>query len=230
MLQKKLIKQAAVVIPIYTNELTKSEQISLKQARNILQKYDLFFAAPEGLAINFDKGLRVERFSKEYFESVDTYNLLMLSKSFYERFLEYEYILIYQLDAFVFDDRLTYFCQLNYDYIGAPWLDGMYQYIDDKHCIWKVGNGGLSLRRVRKAIQILEAEKERLVHYKLNEDLFFATAESEFFRVAPIEAAINFAFERNVEQCFEMNNHRLPFGCHAWERYNLRFWKPYIGK
>ncbi|MFR6542216.1 MAG: DUF5672 family protein [Butyricimonas virosa] len=26
------------------------------------------------------------------------------------------------IDAFVFRDELTYWCTLNYDYIGAPWL------------------------------------------------------------------------------------------------------------
>ena len=31
-------------------------------------------------------------------------------------------MLIYQLDAFVFQDDLAYWCQQNYDYIGAPWL------------------------------------------------------------------------------------------------------------
>lgn len=230
MLKKEIIKQAAVVIPIYKNELTKLEQISLQQVKNVLQKHDLFFAAPEGVIFNFDEEVRIERFPKEYFESVHTYNSLMLSKWFYKRFLEYEYILIYQLDAFVFDDKLACFCEQGYDYIGAPWLDGMYQYIDDKNCIWKVGNGGFSLRNVRKAIQLLEAEKDRLAGYKHNEDLFFATAKYDFFQVAPVEVAIKFAFERNVEQCFKMNNYRIPFGCHAWERYNLSFWKPYIEK
>ena len=35
-------------------------------------------------------------------------------------FLEYQYMLIYQLDAFVFEDKLDYFCELGYDYIGIP--------------------------------------------------------------------------------------------------------------
>lgn len=44
----------------------------------------------------------------------------MLSAEFYDRFAAYEYVLIYQLDAFVFADRLAEFCQMGYDYIGAP--------------------------------------------------------------------------------------------------------------
>jgi hypothetical protein len=27
-----------------------------------------------------------------------------------------------------------------------------------------------------------------------------------------------------------MNNHRLPFGCHAWPRYDRMFWEPYLVK
>ena len=38
----------------------------------------------------------------------------------YSRFEKYEYMLIYQLDAFVFSDRLMEFVEAGYDYIGAP--------------------------------------------------------------------------------------------------------------
>ncbi len=230
MLIDSAIKQVAVVIPIYKNELTDLEKISLSQVKRILSRYDLFLAAPEGLKIYFDEELSVKRFPKEYFESVNSYNLLMLSTLFYEQFLEYEYILIYQLDAFVFDDKLELFCECGYDYIGAPWLEGMYQYIDDKHCIWRVGNGGFSLRKVVKCIQLLEEERDRLSMYNENEDLFFATSTCDFFKVAPVEVSLAFAFERNVKKCFEVNHCRLPFGCHAWEKYDLEFWKPYIEK
>jgi len=44
----------------------------------------------------------------------------MMSPAFYDAFKAFDYILIYQLDAFVFRDELEYFCSLGYDYIGAP--------------------------------------------------------------------------------------------------------------
>lgn len=44
----------------------------------------------------------------------------MLEADFYRRFGKYKYMLIYQLDAFVFSDKLLDFCEMGYDYIGAP--------------------------------------------------------------------------------------------------------------
>ncbi len=43
----------------------------------------------------------------------------MMDNTFYKQFLNYEYILIYQLDAFVFKDELNY-CSQGIDYVGAP--------------------------------------------------------------------------------------------------------------
>ena len=152
----------------------------------------------------------------------------MLSCEFYRRFEKYEYILIYQLDAFVFSDQMQYFCKLGYDYIGAPWLHGIFNYVDSSHYLWNVGNGGLSLRKVPSFIRILEERKPLLGDQIKNEDLYYSSIVDEKFRIAPIDIALQFAFERQVKKCFELNKRQLPFGCHAWERYNLNFWKLYI--
>lgn len=62
----------------------------------------------------------------------------------------------------------------------------------------------------------------------LNEDVFWgmvAPARCNLFKVpAPIDA-VPFAFEAAPEYLFELNKYQLPFGCHAWERYNRRFWQ-----
>jgi 23S rRNA G2445 N2-methylase RlmL len=45
------------------------------------------------------------------------------------------------------------------------------------------------------------------------------------FRVPnAIEAAL-FSFEVAPEHLFELVGNKLPFGCHAWEKYNKSFWK-----
>jgi hypothetical protein len=48
------------------------------------------------------------------------------------------------------------------------------------------------------------------------------------FRVAPIDAALSFAFEAGPRECFERNGGRVPFGCHAWARYDRAFWEPFL--
>ena len=227
------MKKVAVVIPTYKTSLSVTEYISLQQAHKILGKHDIYLAMPEGLDFCgvYEKNNFFPRkvfFSKEYFEDISGYNRLMLDRNFYAAFAEYEYILIYQLDAFVFRDELLDFCNLEYDYIGAPWLSGRYHFIDRKHCIWRVGNGGLSLRKVSAFRAVLEKKEREVKQYTKNEDLFFSMIIDSDFHVAPVETALRFAFEREVKECFEKNGYTLPFGCHAWERYDLDFWRPYI--
>lgn len=220
--------ECAIVIPIYSNNLKKNELISLEQAKNIFSGYELIAVSPNDLDMDEENFTQIERFNSNFFLSVDAYNTLMLSCEFYRRFEKYEYILIYQLDAFVFSDQMQYFCKLGYDYIGAPWLHGIFNYVDSSHYLWNVGNGGLSLRKVPSFIRILEERKPLLGDQIKNEDLYYSSIVDEKFRIAPIDIALQFAFERQVKKCFELNKRQLPFGCHAWERYNLNFWKLYI--
>ena len=53
---------------------------------------------------------------------------------------------------------------------------------------------------------------------------------SNTFRIAPEKDAAAFSFETRPVEMYEINNHRLPFGCHAWEKYDPSFWQPYIGQ
>ena len=48
------------------------------------------------------------------------------------------------------------------------------------------------------------------------------------FKVCPVAEAVKFSFEVKPETMFKINNESLPTGCHAWWRYNIDFWKPYI--
>ncbi len=50
------------------------------------------------------------------------------------------------------------------------------------------------------------------------------------FKVAPFEEGLRFAFEVEPRKCLEMNGGKMPFGCHAWGRYDREFWEPYLLK
>lgn len=223
----------AIVVPIYKRELSCFENISLQQLFNVLGgMYDIFFVAPETLGSTFNiASAHMRFFPDEYFVSVEAYSKLLLTAGFYDRFEEYEYILIYQLDAFVFEDKLKFFCELGYDYIGAPWLSGFIEDTPLGRKVIRVGNGGLSLRKVKSCRDVLLKEKILLKLYeKRNEDVFFAMCANDTFKVAPLEVALSFSFEREVQNCYQKNNYQLPFGCHAWEKYDLKFWEKYILK
>ncbi|MCI9396480.1 MAG: hypothetical protein HFI55_06150 [Lachnospiraceae bacterium] len=223
---------AAIIVPVYKEKLTDQELVSYKQLLHILGAFEIIIAAPEDLDLpeEMRKGkVRTEYFSREFFKSVDAYSRLMLSPLFYKRFIKYSYILIYQLDAFVFKNELLYFCGLGYDYIGAPWISGFCEYGILKRKVLYVGNGGFSLRRVEACIEALESKGHLLEQYcERNEDIFFSACAGGKFAVAPLETALAFSFEREVRTCFAANHKQLPFGCHAWERYDFQFWKSYM--
>jgi hypothetical protein len=67
----------------------------------------------------------VEILIKDFLKMFLTYSQLLMSKEFYELFIEYDYIIIYQLDCFVFKDSLENWLYTGFDYIGAPWVDGV---------------------------------------------------------------------------------------------------------
>lgn len=66
-----------------------------------------------------------------------------------------------------------------------------------------------------------------------NSDYFWADEAVKYcpgFKVASVDTGLRFAFEVAPRWCFERNGHQLPFGCHAWARYDRAFWEPYLLK
>ena len=208
-------------------------------------KYDISLVCPCGLNVgeyasvfnNLNVKFKTQEFDESFFESTKTYNLLMLSADFYKRFINYDFMLIYQLDAYVFKDELGYWCEQGYDFIGAPW--NRYDFLRNKiHLIEAGVNGGFSLRKIPSFIKVLSDEGNGKIILKdfissgRNEDGFFsiqAKMIDQTFKVAPYGVAMNFSFEYKPEKLYEMTGHKLPFGCHAWEKCNPQFWGKYIG-
>ncbi len=197
----------------------------------------------------------VVSFEDSYFRGICGYNRLMLSTCFYERFLDCSYILVYQLDAYVFRDELREWCEKGYDYIGAPWLrrpvyrlpviSAVMRLIHgcqkargkpSKQDLYdKIGNGGFSLRKVASHHRVTREQGDRIRHYLAqgrhhlyNEDVFWAT-EAPGFVYPGVEEAIRFSFDKYPDYCYRLNNGRLPFGCHAWYKRKMRaFWIHFI--
>lgn len=245
----------AVVIPYYKAEFNSLEERSFNQCQKVLKDYDIIFALPEGLEVKQKPSeIRAERFEKKYFSNIEGYNKLMLSPIFYERFLQYDYILIYQLDSFVFRDELENWCNKNYDYIGAPWI-ATRNFISflltpfnsksirkRKPVFYKVGNGGFSLRKTRSFYEIagkLEREiKEQLEEKKgeiyTNEDVFWSLKVPEIFpefKIPEYREAVSFAIDRKPKIALKLNNYELPFGCHGIDKPKVKdFWEPIVEK
>ncbi|MBI3316631.1 MAG: hypothetical protein HYZ85_01325 [Candidatus Omnitrophica bacterium] len=145
--------KVAIITPFYKRDLSPEETISLRHLNHFLGPYDKYLVMPEGKKGGL-KGFQKTFVPQKYFKSLDSYSHLLLSKKFYQRFARYDYILIYQLDSLVFSDQLMEWCVRGYDYIGAPWLKEFgFPWTQGKDL---VGNGGFSLRKVDKFIEILE--------------------------------------------------------------------------
>ena len=228
------MKEVAVVIPVYKIKPSDSELISFQQCLTVLGRYPFVLIAPLGFDSKvYDqiagKKLSYVYFDKNYFSSTNAYSKLLLNKSFYKQFSSYTYILLYQLDAWVFKDELSSWCELDYDYIGAPWLEappitsGKRPIINLSNLLKnRVGNGGFSLRKVESHIRWSNWVSFLFKFIPKNEDILWSLFVP-FKKPSYIEA-LAFAFEMDPEKSFELNKNRLPFGCHAWEKHNPRFW------
>ncbi|MBR0060867.1 MAG: hypothetical protein IJP68_05245 [Selenomonadaceae bacterium] len=226
------MSKAAVVIPIYKEELDDLEKISLAQVRKILKNYPMIFVAPEGKNFSYlEPGEMLVQFHPQYFQSVKTYSQLLMQPFFYEPFLPFEYILLYQLDAFVFYDALEDFCRLGYDYIGAAWPRYSWPYQKVQGKTPRVGNGGFCLRKVSACHKLLRKASTRSDYNdaleKFTEDTFFAIcgmlADTDF-NIAPFEVANLFAMEWYPDRHVKKLRGELPFGCHNWAKFSADFY------
>lgn len=246
--------KVCVVIPVYKPLPSDSEITSLKQCLKILHKYDVFLLHPIGLNVaeylKVGEAIKPMPFEKKYFDGLEGYNRLVLSPIFYFRFLPYKYLLIYQLDCYVFRDELEYWAGKNFDYIGAPfevndqiirtynsllysknsWIKKAKKLLSKAQTNLTVGNGGLSLRKVFKFWIISVLFKPVIFRWLTNEDYFWGLFAPNFipcFKVPTTKLARLFAIEQNCKFHYEKNG-CLPFGCHAWEKYEPKFWEDFI--
>lgn len=213
-----------ILIPIYLEMLLPNEQITFKRLAHIMEKHPISFLAPEHMR-DFLTGTGYDAIyvSDTCMNSRLSYNRLFLNVDFYSRFANYEYILICQLDVFVFHDRLHEFCQLGYDYIGAPSIlrrnaAGSYEIYG--------GNGGFSLRKVSSIRTLLTSHAEEAAGWKGLEDEYFSYCGERYpeeFRVAPFQVAKSFAFDRFARYMYRANHFRLPMAKHAWLIYDTVF-------
>jgi hypothetical protein len=272
-------RQVAIVTPVAKFPLTSDEAVSIRHLREHLGAFDRYLIGPRKLSKEFSD-FKLKHFPGRYFTGVFEYNRLLLTEDFYRAFAEYEYILIYHLDCLVFGHNLEEWCAKGWDYVGAPWLKDI---ANPAEGFAAVGNGGLSLRRVSKALEVFRSKQPvddpevrgadpgqlRIVYERLgsasrlsrfmremktalhrrgyknnvrrrarqladvnyHEDYFWAYEAHRYvgsFRIpSPLEA-LDFAFETAPRYCLAANSGRMPFGCHAWAKYDRAFWEPFL--
>ena len=174
----------AIVVPIYKLPLSPDDKICLNQLFKVMTGYDIYAIYPEKLDITDmcrEYPLLIKHpMESSNFNSLRSYNKLVLSSSFYDAFSNYKYILINQLDTYIFKDELCRWANSGFDYVGAPFVPDKDKYwsplrrlwcrlnfylcrykgTDPHHSQWyQVGNGGLCLRNVSKFQNITKKYK-----------------------------------------------------------------------
>jgi len=256
-----------VVIPIYKTVLDQTELLSLKRSIRILKKHPFTIVCPEGLDLASIKKhfenvrYQIKRFPPVFFKNIDGYNRLMLSRIFYDAFYDVDYILICQTDVLVVRDELDFWCSTDFDYIGAPWLGSSRNFwniylaeitnflkriIGKKEKrydhLFKVGNGGFSLRKVKKHKVIVSKYSDLIDYYIQNcpvedyhiEDVFFSIKAPQLdpdFAIPEWKTALKFCIDRKPKLGMEFNQGKLPFAIHGFNKPKVqKFWKPIIKK
>jgi len=131
--------------------------------------------------------------------TIAQYNKILMSTAFY-RCIPTEVFLIFQTDTMILHQNRHLLHEfLRYDYVGAPWRNGV------------VGNGGFSLRRKSKMMEI--CDKVPNYNYLFNEDVYFTYQSVIRLHKPHWKKAMTFS----VETMF----HERSFAVHApWKHLN----------
>jgi hypothetical protein len=113
--------------------------------------------------------------------SIQEYSKLLTHKWIYT-YIPTEVFLIFQTDSLLSDKYYNNIYDfIKYDYVGAPWSH-----------VYKVGNGGLSLRRKSKMLEIIDCRPEN--NGIMNEDAFFVDIDFNTYKPT-FEEAKEFSVE-----------------------------------
>jgi len=126
-----------------------------------------------------------------------TYSQLFFNPTLYD-FIPTETFLVFQTDSMILPENKHLINDfLQYDYVGAPWADGV------------VGNGGLSLRKKSKMLEIIKHKDDK----NMMEDYFFSHNVPSFinYHVPTCTHAKKFS----IETVFDDS----PFGVHNFWKY-----------
>ena len=135
--------------------------------------------------------------------SRDDYSRLFINDTIIYDNIPTETFLVFQTDTIIFEQNKHLINNfLKYDYVGA--------YLPLHNL---VGNGGLSLRKKSKMLEIISTENEEKKNSNITEDIFFSETTT-----------VSVYKPENMESCvFAIENAHFydqPFGCHKpWNDY-----------
>lgn len=171
-------KKICVVIPVHKATMTVYEQQSLIACREHLKNYHCFLVHPQQM----DTSQYLHHYSElitmpvpgEWLSSVHHYNKMKVDIEFYKLFHQYNYMLTYELDAYIFNSAFEQHHAFEFDFIGAPIFEGFMQAGRDARFLGCL-NSGFSMRNVQSCMRVL-----RNIHKAKRQWKFFKFFRSNF--------------------------------------------------
>lgn len=243
-------KKFCIVIPVYTVELTIIDVIGLSRLQKVVghKNYPTIFVCPKGLDLsnyrkiypNFD----VIEFPKKWFKGIYEYSQLCMQYNFYDKFSDYEYMFMYQLDSYIWEDRIEEVCNMGYDYIGGPVFSKLsnWDLIDKTTGIYspKVGNGGCGWRKIETFKDICDPNGEFRQTYNITdeylkniyiEDKYFSNDIEKLYdmKKPSIDKTLKIVWDMSVPEIWDSigENKFFPMCAHGIYKYPP-FWKDKI--
>lgn len=207
--------ELVICCPEYRANLSFQEELNLRISECNNSEIEKYFILPDYISIEYYNSnfpnWKIIQIDGIHFQSIVSYNKLMLSNLIYKLFSKFEYILICQSDAVLVKNVSK--LPLIYDYIGAPWKNK----IRYKGINLSVGNGGLSLRKSYIFYNIT-TYLWFLKYLSANEDVIFALLGKLKFIKTPTFEMANVVFKESTSSELPMIDDS--FGFHALEKWN----------
>lgn len=225
--------RTATLIPVYGADICAIEAKRVVRTLQNVSSDSVFLIGPQSWRGFKSSGpigdLAFVPFANESFSSLAAYSRFMLQPDIYSRFIDFEFVLICQLDAILMRS-LPEADEMLFDYVGAPWVPPWQVHWSPfrRRLVTRrgagrskqlhVGNGGLSLRRTARFAQL-----RPLPPFKKfpNEDIVISYfSEWLGIRVAPVTVAEAYFMETGARSWRPGDAIPPVIGFHGLNRHN----------
>lgn len=194
------------IVPGFNEDYTTRTLKALIHSSNIFKVDKIQLITCKDIKRNDIEIIKIQEFPKNRYTCLYYYSFFILKK--YHKYINTDYVLYIQHDGFIIHPELWTNEFLNYDYIGAPWEDGI------------VGNGGFNL----SSKKMLETTAICPYNNYILEDRYKCDYHRDFFnnkgiKYAPVELAGVFSQENKTpfNKNYDINNYQnlKSFGFHG---------------
>ena len=230
-----MINSFVICIPCHKTKLSKIEIKNINISIKNNNSKNIYFILPKNISKKFYKRnfskIKICCFNDHYFESENSYNKFLLSEDLYLKFKQFKFMIICQTDAILVRD-ISKLKMFNYDFIGSPWMPSIKTNIFDIYGMSfinkifnlernkiNVGNGGLSVRKISKFLQVVKDIKF-LNYIKCGEDVFFSYMAKRYNIKIPNFNFCNKIFRETTSRNMTTPEYKKVFGYHALEKWN----------